>query len=87
VIDHPSLENFVDELYTQALTDLIVKEKPNKLLLAGVDHWAFVWVPGGHCGQHGHHRGRHGIVHRSGDAHASRHAPLLRRQPDGDDPL
>jgi electron transfer flavoprotein alpha subunit/ferredoxin len=33
VIDHPTLENFVDELYTQALTDLIVKEKPNKLLL------------------------------------------------------
>jgi electron transfer flavoprotein alpha subunit len=33
VIDHPSLENFVDELYTQALTDLILKEKPNKLLL------------------------------------------------------
>jgi electron transfer flavoprotein alpha subunit len=33
VIDHPSLENFVDELYTQVLTDLILKEKPNKLLL------------------------------------------------------
>ena len=33
VIDHPTLENFVDELYTQALTDLILKEKPNKLLL------------------------------------------------------
>ncbi|MBL0058191.1 MAG: electron transfer flavoprotein subunit alpha [Elusimicrobia bacterium] len=33
VVDHPSLANFVDELYTQALTDLILKEKPNKLLL------------------------------------------------------
>jgi len=33
VIDHPSLENFVDEVYTQALTDLILQEKPNKLLL------------------------------------------------------
>lgn len=33
MIDHPALENFVDELYTQALTDLILKEKPNKLLL------------------------------------------------------
>ena len=33
VLDHPSLENFVDEIYTQLLTDLIVKEKPNKLLM------------------------------------------------------
>jgi electron transfer flavoprotein alpha subunit len=33
VIDHPALENFVDELYTQSLVALIEKEKPNKLLM------------------------------------------------------
>ncbi|HRY29153.1 MAG TPA: FAD-binding protein [Elusimicrobiota bacterium] len=33
VLDHPCFENFVDELYTQAFADLILKEKPNKLLL------------------------------------------------------
>ena len=33
VIDHPSLEFFVDELFTRALVDLINKEKPNKLLM------------------------------------------------------
>jgi electron transfer flavoprotein alpha subunit len=33
VIDHPSLENFVDELYTRALVDLMGQEKPNKLLM------------------------------------------------------
>ncbi len=33
VIDHPAFENFVDEIYARALTDLILKEKPNKLLL------------------------------------------------------
>lgn len=33
VLDHPSLENFVDETYTRLLTDLIAKEKPNKLLM------------------------------------------------------
>jgi electron transfer flavoprotein alpha subunit len=33
VIDHPVFENFVDEAYCAALTDLIKQEKPNKLLL------------------------------------------------------
>ncbi|MBL0350866.1 MAG: 4Fe-4S binding protein [Elusimicrobia bacterium] len=33
VLDHPTLENFVDEIYTQLLTDLIIQEKPNKLLM------------------------------------------------------
>jgi electron transfer flavoprotein alpha subunit/NAD-dependent dihydropyrimidine dehydrogenase PreA subunit len=33
VIDHPAFAQFVDEAYTQALTELIKKEKPNKLLL------------------------------------------------------
>ena len=33
VLDHPTLENFVDEIYTQLLTDLIIEEKPNKLLM------------------------------------------------------
>lgn len=33
VIDHPSLENFVDELYTRALVGLMGKERPNKLLM------------------------------------------------------
>jgi len=33
VLDHPVFEFFVDEIYTQALTDLIKKEKPNKLLM------------------------------------------------------
>jgi electron transfer flavoprotein alpha subunit/NAD-dependent dihydropyrimidine dehydrogenase PreA subunit len=33
VIDDPMFANFVDEAYTLALTDLIKKEKPNKLLL------------------------------------------------------
>lgn len=33
VIEHPSLENFVDELYTQALVALMKAEKPNKLLM------------------------------------------------------
>src|SRR6267142_5088982 len=32
VIDNPIFENFVDEAYTGALTDLINQEKPNKLL-------------------------------------------------------
>jgi len=34
VIDHPSLSQFVDEVYANILVDLIVKEKPNKLLMA-----------------------------------------------------
>ncbi len=33
VIDDPMLENFIDEAYAGAITDLIQKEKPNKLLL------------------------------------------------------
>jgi electron transfer flavoprotein alpha subunit len=33
VIDDPALENFVDEVHTRLFTDLIKKEKPNKLLL------------------------------------------------------
>lgn len=33
VIDHPALENFVDEAYTKALVELMNKEKPNKLLM------------------------------------------------------
>lgn len=33
VIDHPIFENFVDEAYCAALTELIKQEKPNKLIL------------------------------------------------------
>lgn len=33
VMDHPSLKQFVDELYTNTLVDLLIKEKPNKFLL------------------------------------------------------
>lgn len=33
VLDSPLFENFVDETYTHALTELILKEKPNKLIL------------------------------------------------------
>jgi electron transfer flavoprotein alpha subunit len=33
VLDHPVFENFLDEVYTQAFAELILKEKPNKLLL------------------------------------------------------
>jgi electron transfer flavoprotein alpha subunit len=33
VVDHPSLENFVDEVYGNILVSLINKEKPNKLLM------------------------------------------------------
>ncbi|MBV9079612.1 MAG: electron transfer flavoprotein subunit alpha/FixB family protein [Elusimicrobia bacterium] len=33
VLEHDSLDNFVDELYANLLVDLIVKEKPNKLLM------------------------------------------------------
>ena len=33
VIDEPIFENFVDEAYCAALTELIMQEKPNKLLL------------------------------------------------------
>ncbi|HOW28960.1 MAG TPA: FAD-binding protein [Elusimicrobiota bacterium] len=33
VLEDPMFENFVDELYTNALVDLIRQEKPNKLLL------------------------------------------------------
>jgi electron transfer flavoprotein alpha subunit/NAD-dependent dihydropyrimidine dehydrogenase PreA subunit len=33
VLDHPIFENFCDEIYTQALTELILREKPNKLLM------------------------------------------------------
>ena len=33
VLDHPVFEHFVDEVYTYALTELIKKEKPNKLLM------------------------------------------------------
>jgi electron transfer flavoprotein alpha subunit len=33
VLDDPLFENFVDETYTHALTELILKEKPNKLIL------------------------------------------------------
>lgn len=32
-IEHDSLEQFVDELYADVLVDLMVKEKPNKLLM------------------------------------------------------
>jgi electron transfer flavoprotein alpha subunit len=33
VIDHESLEQFVDELYANVIQELIIKEKPNKFLL------------------------------------------------------
>lgn len=33
VIEHDSLEQFVDETYAKLLVDLMVKEKPNKLLM------------------------------------------------------
>src|SRR5581483_10956193 len=33
VLDHPVFEHFVDEVYTYALTELIKREKPNKLLM------------------------------------------------------
>jgi electron transfer flavoprotein alpha subunit len=33
VIDHPALENFVDEVHTAALVELIKKECPNKMLM------------------------------------------------------
>jgi electron transfer flavoprotein alpha subunit len=33
VLEHDSLENFVDELYANILVELIVREKPNKLLM------------------------------------------------------
>lgn len=33
VLDHPIFEHFLDEVYTLALTELIKKEKPNKLLM------------------------------------------------------
>lgn len=33
VIEHDSLEHFVDETYARILVDLLVKEKPNKLLM------------------------------------------------------
>ncbi|MBI1979360.1 MAG: electron transfer flavoprotein subunit alpha [Elusimicrobia bacterium] len=33
VLDHPIFEHFLDEVYTCALTDLIKREKPNKLLM------------------------------------------------------
>jgi len=33
VFDHPLFKDFVDEAYTKALSELIQKEKPNKLLL------------------------------------------------------
>jgi electron transfer flavoprotein alpha subunit len=33
VLDNPVFEQFVDELYAMALTDLIKQEKPNKLLM------------------------------------------------------
>jgi electron transfer flavoprotein alpha subunit/ferredoxin len=33
VFDHPMFNDFVDEAYTAALTDLIKQEKPNKLLM------------------------------------------------------
>lgn len=33
VLEHPTLEQFVDEMYANLLVDLLVKEKPNKLLL------------------------------------------------------
>jgi electron transfer flavoprotein alpha subunit/NAD-dependent dihydropyrimidine dehydrogenase PreA subunit len=33
VLDHPIFEQFVDEAYAAALTELIKKEKPNKLLM------------------------------------------------------
>lgn len=33
VMDHPSLEQFVDELYANILVELLIKEKPNKFLL------------------------------------------------------
>lgn len=33
VIEHDSLEQFVDETYTNLLVDLLLKEKPNKLLM------------------------------------------------------
>jgi len=33
VMDHPIFENFIDEAYAAALTELIKQEKPNKLLM------------------------------------------------------
>ena len=33
VLDHPIFEHFVDEAYALAMTDLILKEKPNKLVM------------------------------------------------------
>lgn len=33
MLDHPVFKDFVDEIYTYALTDLIKQEKPNKLLM------------------------------------------------------
>lgn len=33
VLEHPSLENFIDELYANLLVELLVREKPNKLLM------------------------------------------------------
>ena len=33
LLDHPNLANFVDDVYTNVLADLIAKEKPNKFLL------------------------------------------------------
>jgi electron transfer flavoprotein alpha subunit len=33
VLEHAALENFVDELYANLLVDLLIKEKPNKLLM------------------------------------------------------
>src|ERR1044071_6044762 len=33
VMDHASLEQFVDDLYTNLLVELLIKEKPNKFLL------------------------------------------------------
>ncbi len=33
VLDHPIFEHFVDEAYAAAMRDLIVQEKPNKLLM------------------------------------------------------
>ncbi|MBI3291830.1 MAG: 4Fe-4S binding protein [Elusimicrobia bacterium] len=34
VFDHPIFEQFLDEVYTQAMVDLIKQEKPNKLLMS-----------------------------------------------------
>jgi electron transfer flavoprotein alpha subunit/ferredoxin len=87
VLDHPALDNFVDEVYTQLLTDLIAREKPNKFLLPastiGRSFGSRVAV----AANTGITADATELVDRPGDAHAARHAPVFRRQLDGDHPL